>query len=92
MSLLEEDFKMSENVEAQLGAYKEDMKRDFEARLAEIENIALRMSERGDEWLEENIRLTNIRELIRQEKVQERFQEEVVADTEKLIDERLQSS
>jgi len=52
MGLLEEDFKMSENVEAQLGAYKEDMKRDFEARLAEVENTALRMSERGDEWLE----------------------------------------
>ncbi len=90
MALLEEDFKMSENVEAQLGTYKEDMRRDFEARLAEIENIALRMSERGDEWLDENIRITNIRELIRQEKVQKRFQEEVVADTEELIDGRVQ--
>src|SRR5918997_3448166 len=39
LSLLEEDFRTSENVEAQLGLYVEDMKRDFEARLAEIENI-----------------------------------------------------
>src|SRR4028118_190984 len=90
MSLLEDDFKMSENVESQLQLYKEDMKRDFEARMSEIENIILTMNERGDEWFEENIRLANVRELVQRTKVQERFQREVVADTEKLIDERVE--
>ncbi len=89
LGLLEDDFRTAENVEAQLELYKEDTRRDFEARLAEIENIVLRMSERGDAWLEENIRLANIRELFRQEKVSERFEREVVADTEDLIDERV---
>ena len=89
LSLLEEDFRTSENVESQLDLYKEDMKRDFEARMAEIENIIHALNERGDAWLEENIRLMNVRELIRQEKVQERFKREVVADTEDLIDERV---
>jgi small GTP-binding protein len=89
LSLLEEDFRTSENVESQLGLYVEDMKRDFEARLAEIENIIHSLNERGDAWLEENIRLMNVRELVRQEKVQERFKREVVADTEDLIDERV---
>lgn len=89
LSLLEDDFKTSENVEAQLGLYREDMKRDFEARLAEIENIIHSLNERGDAWLEENVRLMNFRELLRQEKVQERFKREVVADTEDLIDERV---
>jgi small GTP-binding protein len=90
MSLLEDDFKMSENVESQLQLYKEDMKRDFEARMSEIENIILTMNERGDEWFEENIRLANVRELVQRSKVQQRFQREVVADTEKLIDERVE--
>src|ERR687890_162451 len=90
VSLLEDDFKMAENVESQLEAYKEDMKRDFEARMAEIENIILSMNERGDEWFEENIRLTNVRELVQREKIQDRFQREVVADTEGLIDERVE--
>ena len=89
VNLLDEDFRTSENVEAQLGLYAEDMRRDFEARLAEIENIVLRMGERGDTWLEENIRLLNVRELFREEKVRRRFEREVVADTEKLIDERV---
>src|SRR5215204_7763237 len=89
MSLLEDDFKMSENVESQLELYKEDMKRDFEARMAEIENIILSMNERGDEWFEENIRLANVAELVQRNKVQDRFQKEVVADTESLINERV---
>ena len=89
LNLLEDDFRTSENVEAQLALYAEDMRRDFEARLAEIENIVLKMAERGDEWLEENIRLMNVRELFREEKVRRRFEREVVADTEGLIDERV---
>lgn len=89
LNLLEEDFRTSENVEAQLALYVEDTKRDFEARLAEIENIVLKMGERGDLWLEENIRLMNVRELFREEKVKRRFEREVVADTEGLIDERV---
>jgi hypothetical protein len=68
------------------------MGRDFEARLAEIENVVLKMGERGDEWLEENIRLLNVRELFREEKVRRRFEREVVADTEGLIDGRVTSS
>src|SRR5918992_4508763 len=89
LALLEEDFRTAENVESQLELYKEDMSRDFEARIAEIENIVLMMNERGDAWLEENIRFANIRELFRQEKVSERFEREVVADTEDLVDERV---
>src|SRR5829696_5348547 len=89
LALLEEDFRTAENVESQLELYKEDMARDFEARTAEIENIVLRMNERGDAWLEENIRFANISELFRQKKVSERFEREVVADTEELVDERV---
>jgi small GTP-binding protein len=89
LALLEEDFRTAENVDAQLELYKEDMGRDFEARMAEIENIVLRMNERGDAWLEENIRFANIRELFRQDKVSKRFEREVVADTEELVDERV---
>ncbi len=90
LSLLEDDFKTSEYVESQLELYKKDMKRDFEARMAEIENIVLQVNERGDAWFEENIRIGNVVELVRRDKVQERFRREVVADTEALIDERVQ--
>ncbi len=89
MGLLEDDFKTSENVESQLEVFQQDMRRDFDARMAEIENIVHALNERADEWFERNIRITNIAELTRREKVQQRFQREVVADTEGLIDERV---
>src|SRR4051794_3768543 len=54
LALLEEDFRTAENVEAQLELYREDTERDFEARMAEIENIVLKMNERGNAWLEES--------------------------------------
>ena len=89
MGLLEDDFKTSENVESQLEVFQQDMRRDFDARMAEIENLIHALNERADEWFERNIRITNVVELTRREKVQQRFQREVVADTESLIDERV---
>ena len=89
MSLLEDDFKTSENVESQLGLFQEDMRRDFEARMAEIGNIIHSLNERGDAWFEDNIRIGNVAELVRRERIQERFQREVIGDTESLIDERV---
>jgi small GTP-binding protein len=89
MSLLEDDFKTSENVESQLELFQEDMRRDFEARMAEIENIIHALNERGDAWFEDNIRIGNVVELVRRERMQERFQREVIGDTEALIDERV---
>ncbi|CAN5661972.1 dynamin family protein [soil metagenome] len=89
MNLLEDDFKTSENVESQLDLFQEDMRRDFEARLAEIENIIHSLNDRGEAWFEDNIRIGNVAELVRRERMQERFQREVIADTEALIDERV---
>ena len=89
MSLLEDDFKTSENVESQLELFQEDMRRDFEARMAEVGNIIHSLNERGDAWFEDNIRIGNVAELVRRERIQERFQREVIGDTEALIDERV---
>ena len=89
MSLLEDDFKTSENVESQLELFQEDMRRDFEARMAEIGNIIHSLNERGDAWFEDNIRIGNVAELVRRERIQERFQREVIGETESLIDERV---
>ena len=89
MSLLEEDFRTAENVESQLQLFQEDMRRDFEARMSGIENVIHTMNDRGDEWFEQNIRITNVADLVQREKMQQRFQAEVISDTEALIDERV---
>lgn len=90
MNLLEQDFRMAENVDAQLELYRADMRRDFTGRMAEIENLIHAMTERGDAWFEDNIRLGRFFDLLKRERIQEEFQVEVVADTVELIDQRVQ--
>lgn len=41
------------------------MKSDFASSMAEIKDLLSRMSERGEKWLKENIRLGNIAEQAR---------------------------
>lgn len=90
LSLLDQDFRTTETIENNLRAFRQDMQRDFEGRLAGIENVIHRMNDRGDAWFEENIRLGRFFDLVRKSQVQERFQKEVVADSVKLIDQRVQ--
>ena len=90
MSLLEDDFRMTENIDAQLELYKEDMQRDFSSRRAEIENLIHQLNERGDKWFEENIRIGRFFELVKKNEVQQRFQKEVVGDTTEVIDRHIQ--
>ncbi|ACZ41549.1 Dynamin family protein [Thermobaculum terrenum ATCC BAA-798] len=90
MSLLEDDFRMTENIDAQLEIYKEDMQRDFSSRRAEIENLIHQLNERGDKWFEENIRIGRFFELVKKNEVQQRFQKEVVGDTTEVIDRHIQ--
>jgi hypothetical protein len=54
LDLLKADFDMLSDVEAQLTLYKEDMQRDFNFRMADIENVLFEMEQRGDDFFEEN--------------------------------------
>ena len=47
LALLADDFTTIEEVERQLGAYQEDLTRDFEFRMADIDKILLEMERRG---------------------------------------------
>lgn len=81
---------MVEEVETQLELHREEMKNDFSARLGQIEGLVEAINERGAEWFEENIQLKNSVELLKCEKVQERFRKEVVAGTAKLVKDSVQ--
>ena len=50
LDLLKADFSMLEDVDAQLNVYREDMLRDFNYRMADIENILFEMEQRGDDF------------------------------------------
>ncbi len=86
LSVLSEDIALVEGVERQLGLYREDMRRDFQLRLGQIDNILHEMSARGLEYLDQTLRVSNVVDLFRQKRVREEFERVVVADAPQRID------
>ncbi len=80
LDLLKEDTVMLDEVEAQLGLYQEDMRRDFKFRMADIENVLLDMEKRGDDYFESTLRLGRVSDLINKKRIQQEFEQQVVAD------------
>ena len=89
LDLLQEDFTTLSDVEAQLDLYKEDMQRDFEFRLADIENVLFEMEQRGDEYFDETFRLARVFDLFSKERIQREFELKVVADVPQRIEHKV---
>ena len=86
LAVLAEDFKTVENIEGQIGLYRGDMEREFAGRLSQIENIIYEMRERGDAFFEETLRVGRIRDLLNSEKIKREFEDRVVSDSARRID------
>lgn len=89
LALLQDDADLLDDIERQMTYYNEDMKRNFEARLGEIDNILFEMEKRGNAFFEETIRFGRIPDLIRTSSVQREFEEKVVGDTPRKLEQRI---
>jgi small GTP-binding protein len=67
-----------------------DYERDRTSRSAEMENILHRLEQRGLDFFDTTMRLTNIQELMRGDKVRAEFEKRVLADVPKQIEEHVQ--
>lgn len=90
-SLLEEDARTLTTIENELHYHREDMVRNFEHRLGEVENIILEMRARGDRFFDETIRLGRIFDLVHPERITADFRENVAGDSAQRIDSAVQS-
>ncbi len=89
LELLKADFDMLSDVEAQLGLYQEDMRRDFQYRMADIENILFEMEQRGQDFFDETFRLGRIFDLLSKERIQREFAVKVTADVAQQIERKV---
>lgn len=89
LELLQADAALLEDIQRQMTYYNEDMQRNFQARLGEIENVLYEMERRGNDFFDETIRFGRIPDLIRSKHVQREFEEVVVADTPRRIEKRV---
>lgn len=91
LTLLREDFKTTENIEAQMEIYGDDMRREFKLRLAELENTLYQLEERGDRFFDETLRIGRVFDLLNTDKIRAEFEREVIADSGQQIDRHVQT-
>ena len=89
LDMLKDDVEMLADVDAQLGIYKEDMQRDFQFRMADIEKILYEMEQRGQEFFDETFRLARVFDLLSKSRIQEAFTRQVVADVPQQIERKV---
>ncbi len=88
-SLLKDDFSTLEQVEGQLELYRRDMERDFELRMADVENVLLEMERRGHQFFDDTMRIGRVMDLLNRSRVQEAFERQVVADAPQQIERKV---
>ncbi|HEX9116822.1 MAG TPA: dynamin family protein [Anaerolineae bacterium] len=80
-ALLRGDVDTIATIESQLAAFEADMRREFKYHIGLIDNVLYAMSERGDRFFDDTIRLGRILDLVNADRVRGMFEREVVADT-----------
>jgi len=86
LASLDADQQLLDDIQRQMTYYDEDMQRNFKARMSEIDNVLYAMEKRGNDFFEEMIRMGRIPDLIRSKRVEQAFNDQVVADTPKQIE------
>ena len=89
MAFLKTDFDLLDNVETQLGVYREDMRHNFSFRMGDIENILLEMEKHGHVFFDETFRLGRVFDLLSKTRVQQEFERQVVSDVPQRIEEKV---
>ena len=87
---LNEDKVTADSLETVITAYERDLHSELPPRLAEVENILYRLEQRGLDFFDRTLRLTNVQTLMRGDKVRAEFEKQVLADVPQHIEEQVQ--
>jgi small GTP-binding protein len=90
MKILSTDVQTIEDIERQLDGYRADLSREFEYRLAEVDNVLRQFENRGVQFFDETLRIGRIPDLFNKARVQREFEREVVADVPQQIEQQVQ--
>jgi small GTP-binding protein len=87
---LEEDSQTADALETVITAYERELRNELDPRLAEVENILHRLEQRGLDFFDSTMRLTNIQNLVRGDQVRALFEKQVMADVPQQIEDQVQ--
>ncbi|HJR80851.1 MAG TPA: dynamin family protein [Anaerolineales bacterium] len=86
---LKEDQQTAGALEATIHDYERDLQSELSPRLAELENILHKLEQRGLDFFDNTLRLTNIQELMRGDKVRAQFEKKVLAEVPQQIEDQV---
>jgi small GTP-binding protein len=89
LELLKTDLTLLEDVDTQLAVYQEDMRRDFNYRMSDIEKVLYEMEQRGQDYFDETLRLPRVLDLLNKARIQKEFENRVVADVPQRIEKKV---
>ncbi len=81
LEILAEDVQVLEKVERHLQLYAEDTDTEFERHLLSIDNKLLEMRLRGEEFIDDRMRLLKVRDMLRGGHLRQAFEDDVVGET-----------
>jgi small GTP-binding protein len=87
---LNEDKLTASSLETVVTAYERELESELPPRLAEVENILHRLEQRGLDFFDSTLRLTNAHNLMRGDKVRAEFEKQVLGDVPQQIEEQVQ--
>ena len=65
------------------------MAREFEGRMPAVDNVLLEMEQRGRDFFDDTMRIGRVFDLLNRARVQQEFEQQVVADAPLQIEERV---
>jgi small GTP-binding protein len=86
LGLLAGDVATIDNLDRQLDVHRQDMQKNFELRLAGIDNTLHEMEKRATAYFDETMRLGNILDLLNRRRIRKGFEGQVVADTPEQVE------
>jgi len=89
LALLKDDYATLEEVESQLTTYQQDLTRDFEFRMADIDKILLEMERRGHDYFDDTLRIGRMMDLLNRSRIQQGYEQRVVGDAPQQIERKV---
>lgn len=89
LSLLGSDVAALDDTERQLALYADDLERGFELRMTAVEKVLVDMESRGHQFLDDTLRMARVFDLLNRSRVQQEFEDRVVADAPLLVERRV---
>jgi len=91
LELLSDDLRTIDDIELQTGTWAEDVRREFELRLSDIDNVLHGMEQRGTEFFDDTLRINRLPKLFDKSELKTRFESEVVADAPEVVEAKVDS-